>query len=196
MSTTLPLFWDLSSASKQKRLKSSAELISTLQHFQSQFAPPAEGDDDDDSSNDSQDDDDDESGEEVDGSDDGEGAVVDKDARRLDRELDRKNSEDVRYSIRRLVRGLASPRESSRLGFAVALTEVSTLSISCLSVQSARWSRAQRERADEEEGVSSREAALAQADHLYTFCFPHHSSCLVSQPSPLAKSSPSSSGRL
>lgn len=32
--------------------------------------------------------------------------------------------EDVSYTIKRLVRGLASPRESSRLGFAVALTEV------------------------------------------------------------------------
>lgn len=128
MSTTLPLFWDLSSASKQKRLKSSAELITTLQHFQSQFAPSttAEGDEDEDSENDDDSALDDESGEEVDGSDNGEVVVVDKEARKLDRELDRKNSEDVRYSIRRLVRGLASPRESSRLGFAVALTEVST----------------------------------------------------------------------
>lgn len=40
--------------------------------------------------------------------------------------LDVFNAQDVSYSIRRLVRGLASPRESSRLGFAVALTEVST----------------------------------------------------------------------
>lgn len=39
--------------------------------------------------------------------------------------LDVLNAQDVSYSIRRLVRGLASPRESSRLGFAVALTEVS-----------------------------------------------------------------------
>ena len=38
--------------------------------------------------------------------------------------LDGPNAPDVSYSIRRLVRGLASPRESSRLGFAVALTEV------------------------------------------------------------------------
>ena len=39
--------------------------------------------------------------------------------------LDALNAQDVSYSIRRLIRGLASPRESSRLGFAVALTEVS-----------------------------------------------------------------------
>lgn len=32
---------------------------------------------------------------------------------------------DVAYTLKRLIRGLASPRESSRLGFAVALTEVS-----------------------------------------------------------------------
>ncbi|KAI5982996.1 DNA polymerase phi-domain-containing protein [Pisolithus marmoratus] len=38
--------------------------------------------------------------------------------------LDLLNSPDVSYSIRRLVRGLASPRESSRLGFSVALTEL------------------------------------------------------------------------
>ena len=38
--------------------------------------------------------------------------------------LDELNAADVSYSIRRLVRGLGSPRESSRLGFAVALTEV------------------------------------------------------------------------
>jgi len=31
---------------------------------------------------------------------------------------------DVNYSLKRLIRGLASPRDSSRLGFAVALTEV------------------------------------------------------------------------
>lgn len=46
--------------------------------------------------------------------------------------LDTLNSQDVSYSIRRLVRGLASPRESSRLGFSVALTEV------CLSTMTFR----------------------------------------------------------
>ena len=34
------------------------------------------------------------------------------------------NAEDVVYSIRRLIRGLGSSRENSRLGFSVALTEV------------------------------------------------------------------------
>lgn len=31
---------------------------------------------------------------------------------------------EVSYALKRLIRGLASPRESSRIGFAVALTEV------------------------------------------------------------------------
>lgn len=31
---------------------------------------------------------------------------------------------EVSYTLKRLIRGLASPRESSRIGFAVALTEV------------------------------------------------------------------------
>jgi DNA polymerase phi len=39
-------------------------------------------------------------------------------------DLERNNAPDVAYAIKRLVRGLASPRESSRLGFSVALTEV------------------------------------------------------------------------
>lgn len=39
--------------------------------------------------------------------------------------IDVLNAEDVTYALRRLARGLASPNESSRLGFAVALTEVS-----------------------------------------------------------------------
>lgn len=38
--------------------------------------------------------------------------------------LARDNAEDVAYSVKRLIRGLASSRESSRFGFAVALTEV------------------------------------------------------------------------
>lgn len=38
-------------------------------------------------------------------------------------QLDTRNAPDVAYAIKRLVRGLASPRESSRLGFSVALTE-------------------------------------------------------------------------
>ena len=102
MSTTLPLFWHLSSASKNERLDASVKLISALEHFQSQKAEAApafaeSSDDEDDHENVTQ---------------------------KFKDNLDLLNAQDVSYSIRRLIRGLASPRESSRLGFAVALTEV------------------------------------------------------------------------
>ena len=94
MSTTLPLFWNLSSASKKERIDSSVKLVSSLEQFQARFSyssENSEGEDEEDS--------------------------IDP--------LDKYNAPDVSYSIRRLIRGLASPRESSRLGFSVALTEVS-----------------------------------------------------------------------
>ncbi|KAG6331293.1 hypothetical protein ID866_7798 [Astraeus odoratus] len=98
MSTTLPLFWNLSSASKKDRIDASVKLVSALEQFQASHAPqhiaPADVGSD---------------AEDVAGGGDA---------------LDLLNSPDVSYSIRRLVRGLASPRESSRLGFSVALTEL------------------------------------------------------------------------
>lgn len=97
MSTTLPLFWNLSSSSKKERIDASVKLISSLEQFQEQFAK----DSSDTSEDESQEDD------------------------KID-PLDKYNAHDVSYSVRRLVRGLASPRESSRLGFSVALTEVSS----------------------------------------------------------------------
>lgn len=96
MSTTLPLFWHLSSASKKERIDASVKLVSALEHFQAQFTPKSEP---------ASEEEDEVSGTKSDG-------------------LNALNAQDVSYSIRRLVRGLASPRESSRLGFAVALTEV------------------------------------------------------------------------
>ena len=93
MSTTLELFWNLSSSKKKERLDATAKLVVTLHKFQSEFTPAEVSD------------------EEISDS-----AQVDT--------LDTLNAQDVSYSIRRLIRGLASPRESSRLGFAVALTEV------------------------------------------------------------------------
>jgi DNA polymerase phi len=104
MTTTLPLFWHLSEASKKERLDASVKLIGALEQFQAQFVPQPAPD--------------------TSGSDDEEGdeeGVLKSDG------LDILNAQDVSYSIRRLVRGLASPRESSRLGFAVALTEVCPL---------------------------------------------------------------------
>ncbi|KAJ7905348.1 hypothetical protein B0H14DRAFT_2659931 [Mycena olivaceomarginata] len=100
MSTTLPLFWDLSSASKKQRIDASVKLIGALEQFQAQFVPKDP--------------------QEISGSDD-EG---DEDDETVANPIDTSNAQDVSYSIRRLIRGLASPRESSRLGFAVALTEL------------------------------------------------------------------------
>ena len=111
MSTTLPLFWDLSSADKKKRLVASVKLISALEKFQISFKHKSV--ESGASSNE-----DDSSGEE-DAQNTGIVGNVEYDSM-----LDELNSPDVTYSVRRLVRGLASPRESSRLGFAVALTEV------------------------------------------------------------------------
>ena len=111
MSTTLPLFWDLSSADKKRRLEASVKLIGTLEKFQIAFehksaqADASSNEDDSSEREDAQDT-------------SGVGNM------KQDSMLDALNSSDVAYSVRRLVRGLASPRESSRLGFAVTLTEV------------------------------------------------------------------------
>lgn len=102
MSTTLPLFWHLSSNSKQERIDASLKLITALNQFQAQFTPKADAR----------------------GSGDDESDKEDAEAEGLDA----LNAHDVVYSIRRLIRGLSSPRESSRLGFAVALTEVLVIS--------------------------------------------------------------------
>ena len=102
MSTTLPLFWHLSSANKKERLDASVKLVSSLEHFQLNFVPK-------------------DSPETSENEDEDEGAGGKSDG------LDALNAQDVSYSMRRLIRGLASPRESSRLGFAVALTEVRAL---------------------------------------------------------------------
>ncbi|KAG8691843.1 hypothetical protein FRC11_007809 [Ceratobasidium sp. 423] len=107
MSTTLPLFWPLSSASTDERLDASVKLINGLEQFQDSKAVVAAGSEDD--SGDSE-------GDSEDGDEDGSNK----------KSKDDLNSEDVKYALRRLIRGLASPRESSRLGFSVALTELLT----------------------------------------------------------------------
>lgn len=69
-----------------------------------------------------------ESGIEVDADDDmdgGEGQT--ENAKELDKRLDKENAPDVVYAVKRLIRGLGSSRDSSRLGFAVALTEARLL---------------------------------------------------------------------
>jgi DNA polymerase phi len=128
-SNVLPFFWHLASSSKDTRLSASADLVSSLEAFQSTYLenkPEVNGDEDE---ADEEDESDEESGEEVDASDEEDNQVDMEEARRLDKKLGSSNAEDVVYSVKRLVRGLASSRESSRLGFAVALTEVSTASL-------------------------------------------------------------------
>ncbi|RDB24111.1 DNA polymerase V [Hypsizygus marmoreus] len=108
MTTTLPLFWHLSSANKKERIDASVKLVGALEQFQAQFTPKAAEHAPDATS----------------GSEDGDEEDEEEDWPTKSDGLDVLNAQDVSYSIRRLVRGLASPRESSRLGFAVALTEL------------------------------------------------------------------------
>jgi DNA polymerase phi len=118
--TTLELFWLLAKSPKE-RVDASVKLIGALEAFQVQHQP-RKGHEEESETSDNEDDDDDEEQEYgVDGAKEGRG----------DR-LDARNAPDVAYSIRRLVRGLASPRENARLGYSVALTEV-IYSLSCLS---------------------------------------------------------------
>ncbi|KXN82577.1 DNA polymerase V [Leucoagaricus sp. SymC.cos] len=104
MSTALALFWHLSSTDKKERIDASVKLVGALEQFQAQFVPQQQP------HSHSDDEEDEEEGTQ--------GAKTKEDG------LDTLNAQDVSYSIRRLIRGLASPRESSRLGFAVALTEL------------------------------------------------------------------------
>jgi DNA polymerase phi len=117
MSTTLPLFWKLSSADRNERLIASVKLVGALERLQTSFKSNAlnmeNGKQGSDESEDAEDEDDNDNKQG-----DGNHSVAKADL------LDQLNASDVSYAVRRLVRGLASPRESSRLGFAVALTEV------------------------------------------------------------------------
>lgn len=122
-SNVLPLFWHLASSSRDTRLSATADLVSAVTAFQATHstAPTQEpGSEDEDDEDDS----DAESGMEVDESDDGEERLISAEDAELDAKFVRDNHPDVAYTVKRLVRGLSSSRESSRLGFAVALTEV------------------------------------------------------------------------
>ncbi|KAL7419801.1 DNA-directed DNA polymerase [Cryptotrichosporon argae] len=172
MSTNvLPLFWHLASSSKDTRLAASSELVAAIQDFQAAFAEVRasapddadEEDEDDEDDEDEADEDDDESGIEVDHDeqDEDEPKTRAEDAR-LDRELARDNAEDVVYCVKRLVRGLGSSRESSRLGFAVALTEllarvptVTPAQTLSLLVRESRWSAGMK-------GADERDALFAR----------------------------------
>lgn len=132
-SNILPIFWNLASSSKDTRVTSSAELVSSLESFQQTYLESKAGKDDSSEDEDAADEDDDEdddaeSGIEVDADEDMDGENDQRvNARELDKRLDRENAPDVVYAVKRLIRGLGSSRDSSRLGFAVAITEVRSL---------------------------------------------------------------------
>jgi hypothetical protein len=129
-SNILPIFWDLASSSKDTRIPRSAELISSLEGFQRSYIDgradkeDSSEDEDDDEDDEEDEDSDAESGIEVDADDDMGETPQDGEAKALDKALDKENADDVVYAVKRLIRGLGSSRDSSRLGFAVALTEV------------------------------------------------------------------------
>lgn len=139
-SNVLPLFWHLASSSAQTRLTATADLVEAVQSFQAQFEPKSAADDDEDEDDDDEKDD----GSDISMDDD----EIDPQAARLDAELARNNAEDVVYCVKRLIRGLGSSRDSSRLGFAVALTELLARTPSVTAVQvlsllqrSSTWSK-------------------------------------------------------
>lgn len=116
--STLELYWPLASNKTSERLQASSDLINLLNKFQQDFKPADE----------------DRDGEESDHSEpsDQEEDTVDKNQKsvikRIEKWIEKHHAPDVSYAIKRLIRGLASPRESSRLGFAVTLTQVRILS--------------------------------------------------------------------
>ncbi|KAL5490426.1 POL5 [Sanghuangporus weigelae] len=132
VTTTLPLFWHLSSANKGERIDASVKLVAALQQFKENRSAETSkklgsGDETEE--------------EEEDGSQDKE----DDEVKTYSSKLDSDNAPDVAYAVRRLIRGLASPRESSRLGFAVALTEILSRidTVTCEQILVLLWNASQ-----------------------------------------------------
>lgn len=103
--SSLSLFWELASQSEDKRIHSSSNLVSGLVAQQAAIVATTSRTTLD----------------QIDGRDRQDHHVV---ASSFGACIDSKLAADVGYSLCRLIRGLASPREQSRLGFAVALTEL------------------------------------------------------------------------
>ncbi|WWC68679.1 uncharacterized protein I206_102613 [Kwoniella pini CBS 10737] len=150
-SNILPLFWPLANSSKDTRLTASASLVSNLENFQQSFVtskPVTSDEEESDEDDEDEIDDDDESGIEVDVSDDEDAIAREREGGKLDKRLSKDNAEDVVYCVKRLVRGLGSSRESSRLGFAVTLTEllsriktVTTTQVLSLLIRNSQYSK-------------------------------------------------------
>ncbi|GAC95632.1 hypothetical protein PHSY_003208 [Pseudozyma hubeiensis SY62] len=110
----LQLFWEIASSNQDARLTSANQLVEELLSQQDVLASsskitldlpsPPESSDDDDSQDDVN--------------------VDEAEAEAVEDALGNRTVADLMYALRRLLRGLASPRESSRLGFAVVLTEL------------------------------------------------------------------------
>ena len=109
MSNTLALFWDITSTERDARLNASQELVQTLMSSQLSSEDACMNDIVANTALASSAEDVNMSEEEVEAS---------------EQRIDELNTSEVSYAIRRLVRGLASPRENARIGFAVALSEL------------------------------------------------------------------------
>mgnify|MGYP002757310264 FL=1 len=109
MSNTLALFWDITSTERDARLNASQELVQTLISSQPSSEDACVDDVVANTAHASSAEDVNMSEEEVEAS---------------EQRIDELNTSEVSYAIRRLVRGLASPRENARIGFAVALSEL------------------------------------------------------------------------
>lgn len=109
MSNTLALFWDITSTERDARLNASQELVQTLISSQPSSEDACMDDVVANTAHASSAEDVNMSEEEVEAS---------------EQRIDELNTSEVSYAIRRLVRGLASPRENARIGFAVALSEL------------------------------------------------------------------------
>lgn len=101
MSNTLALFWNLAATDREARIDASNELLNELLpqssdmgtvDISAQVESPVSE------------------------------QVTDEEVAGAEQRIDDANTQDVSYAIRRLVRGLASPRENARVGFAVALS--------------------------------------------------------------------------
>ena len=105
MSNTLALFWNLAATDREARIDASNELVNALLQQSSDI-----GNVDDTTLMESP----------------LSEQVTDDEVAGAEQRIDDANTQDVSYAIRRLVRGLASPRENARIGFAVALSGLLT----------------------------------------------------------------------
>ena len=103
MAGLLPLFWGLASLDRNARISASDALVGELAAQERGASAPAAPRAPDDAAADA-------------------AAAAEADA--AERRIDESCTDDMAYALRRLVRGLASPRENARAGFAVALTEL------------------------------------------------------------------------